>query len=490
MPYFVIVSIMLWTKLCEAFAGERAASEADAQAMIRSRLAASVNNQMEWAETIMRIGGLRWLEQVPPKHFSAADSWGAEELSEWRLIPVRSKKNAIEAVLCDHTGILNLEPAEQLIGESVRACLTWPEQWEELRAWWLASVRMEPLVLVEEEQPSIGKGWVRKVLNSVIECGSNHEISDAHFEALAGTMRIRLRRDGALSELISLPAQLGQSLIGTARMQAGLPLDQRHLPGDGSLCTSDGIRLRLATLPGIWGESMTLRWPNQMAAKASLGELGMDAVQQTDLEETANNNTGLFVIGGATGSGKTTTLYAIARALDPGLRVITLEDPVEFRQAEWTQTDLSAHAATRAADMLRAILRQAPDVLLLGELRDAESTSVALRAATTGHRVWCTLHTSGPSAAIARLLALGADRIELAHAIQLILTQTLVCTGLDTTPNRFKRRAEYKFWRPTDLWRTNLAGTLPLIDLWQEDRQHRNFVNLNSTLLRHVTKPV
>ena len=249
--------------------------------------------------------------------------------------------------------------------------------------------------------------------------------SDVHVEA----HRVRARVDGVLRELMELPAHARAAFVSRVKIMAGLDIATKRKPQDGRGVVRVGGReyaLRVSTLPAQGGEKIVLRLLESGGSAAPLTELGMSAAQQSAFQRLLERSHGLILVTGPTGSGKTTTLYAALAALDREQRnIVTLEDPVEYRLAGLTQVQVHARAGLGFAAALRSVLRQDPDVIMVGELRDRKTVGIALAAALTGHLVLSTLHTNDAPAAAARLIEMGAPPYLVAATLVGVLAQRL-----------------------------------------------------------------
>jgi type IV pilus assembly protein PilB len=249
--------------------------------------------------------------------------------------------------------------------------------------------------------------------------------SDVHVEA----QRVRARVDGVLRELMPLPAHARAAFVSRVKIMAGLDIATKRKPQDGRGVVRVGDRefaLRVSTLPAQGGEKIVLRLLESGGTAAPLADLGMSAAQQGTFQKLLERSHGLILVTGPTGSGKTTTLYAALAALDREQRnIVTLEDPVEYRLPGLTQVQVHNRAGLGFAAALRSVLRQDPDVIMVGELRDRKTVGIALAAALTGHLVLSTLHTNDAPSAAARLVEMGAPPYLVAATLVGVLAQRL-----------------------------------------------------------------
>jgi type IV pilus assembly protein PilB len=267
-------------------------------------------------------------------------------------------------------------------------------------------------------------------LDGLLRAAAAEGVSDVHFEPKEDGLLVRFRLDGEMRDYTRLPLAQRDALLARGKIFGGMDITEKRLPQDGrAVLQAVGRRfhLRLSTLPTVHGESLVVRLLDQTMPAQSFEQLGFAAGQSEALHSALTGPAGLVYLTGPTGSGKTTTLHAALHALDHRGRVIhTLEDPVEYEFTAIRQTEIREKIGLTFATALRALLRQNPDILLVGETRDAETAQLAIRAALTGHLVLSTLHTSDALAAIPRLRDLGVEPFLLAAALRLVAAQRLV----------------------------------------------------------------
>jgi type II secretory ATPase GspE/PulE/Tfp pilus assembly ATPase PilB-like protein len=273
---------------------------------------------------------------------------------------------------------------------------------------------------------------VVQVVNAMLAEAARAHASDVHVESTPDGLRIRMRLDGVLRDAQQLGPEFRAAVISRLKVLAGLDIAERRLPQDGRARVRVGARdmdLRLSTLPALHGESVVLRLldgGNDTGA-SSLSALGFTDGTLRTLRQLLHRSSGLVLVSGPTGSGKTTTLYAALRERStPTVKVVTVEDPVEYRLDGVVQLPVNPRAGFGFPNALRAILRHDPDVILVGEMRDAETADIAVQAALTGHLVLSTVHTTDATAALARLQDMGVPAYLLAATLQGVLAQRLV----------------------------------------------------------------
>ncbi len=273
-------------------------------------------------------------------------------------------------------------------------------------------------------------GTIIRLVDSLISDGVRARASDIHLEREQAGVAVRHRIDGLLRNVTTLDADTGVPLVSRIKIMAGLDIADRLRPQDGRITVNIGagqVDLRVSTLPAAHGEKVVLRVLDTRAGGATLDSLGIAAAALTRLGTLLEVREGLVLVTGPTGSGKTTTLYAALHAIQQrGVNIVTVEDPIEYRLSGIVQVQVNARTGLTFASALRSILRQDPDVILVGEIRDAETASIAVQAALTGHLVLSTLHTIDAAGAVARLDDLGVDRYKVAASLKGVIAQRLL----------------------------------------------------------------
>ncbi len=275
-----------------------------------------------------------------------------------------------------------------------------------------------------EDAPAID--FINAMFAEAMACGA----SDIHVEPFQGTMQIRLRIDGTLNLWKSVSQARFAAIASRIKLLCGMDIAERRMPQDGRQSIRIGgreIDIRVSSLPGVWGESIVMRFLGRTADLPSLQELGLDERTAGRLLQLVRQPSGLLLISGPTGSGKTTTVYKLLESLNDGSRkIITIEDPVEIDLAGVIQVNVRHDIGLEFATGLRAMLRQDPDVIFVGEIRDSETARMAVRAALTGHLVVSTVHTGSAVASVSRLLDLGIEGYLLAEAMTGVAAQRLL----------------------------------------------------------------
>ena len=269
-----------------------------------------------------------------------------------------------------------------------------------------------------------------KLINGIISQAIRNRASDIHFEPYENHIKIRFRIDGILKEILRQDSKIASILISRIKIISGLDISERRLPQDGRVSLSLGdknVDVRVSTLPSSYGERIVLRILDKQSAQINIDELGLPSQILSNYKSSLKDPEGIILFTGPTGSGKTTTLYAGLRYLsDSSQNILTVEDPIEYTLDGIGQTQVNTKTGYTFAKGLRAILRQDPDVVMVGEMRDIETAQIGIQSSLTGHLVLSTVHTNSAVAAITRLRDMGIESFLLASSLKTIISQRLV----------------------------------------------------------------
>jgi len=273
---------------------------------------------------------------------------------------------------------------------------------------------------------------VRKLLNLILLTAVKAQASDVHFEPFEDIFRVRNRIDGVLYEMLPVPKTLAPALVARIKVMSHLDISERRMPQDGKIPIRIGdkeVDLRVSSLPTMFGESVVIRILDRSVVSLDIDKVGFTDDLLAQFKQVIEEPNGIVVVTGPTGSGKTTTLYAALSAVnEDSVKIITTEDPVEYEIKGLIQVPVDDSVGRSFAHCLRAILRQDPDILLVGEVRDQETAKIAIEASLTGHLVFTTLHTNDAPTAITRLLDMGIEPFLLSATLETIVAQRLVRT--------------------------------------------------------------
>jgi general secretion pathway protein E/type IV pilus assembly protein PilB len=288
----------------------------------------------------------------------------------------------------------------------------------------LEAAAMGDGAVVEADAPLI------KLVNSIIVEAFKMRASDIHLEPLSKTFRMRYRIDGVLHEIKAPPKRLQAAVLSRLKIQSNMSISEHRIPQDGRIQTSVGgklIDLRVSCLPTNHGESIVMRILDKEGLRLGLPELGFFTDDQQTFERLIGMPDGILLVTGPTGSGKTTTLYSCLHFINrPDRKIITVEDPVEYLLSGINQVQVSEAVGLTFSSALRAILRQAPNVIMIGEIRDLETATIAINASLTGHLVFSTLHTNDAPSAVTRLIDIGVKPFLVASSTRGLMAQRLV----------------------------------------------------------------
>lgn len=282
----------------------------------------------------------------------------------------------------------------------------------------------EDLLDVTEEAPII------RLVNSLLFQAVKERASDIHVEPFESELSVRFRVDGVLYEILKPPKAFQPSIISRVKVMAGLNIAEKRLPQDGRIrlkIAGKDVDCRISTVPTAFGERIVIRLLDRSSVLLGLNEVGLMAVQLEKFERLIQRNNGIILVTGPTGCGKTTTLYAaLSRINSPEINIITIEDPIEYQLKGIGQIQVNPKIELTFANGLRSILRQDPDVILVGEIRDKETAEIAIHASLTGHLVFSTLHTNDAAGAITRLIDMGIEPFLVSSSLMAVLAQRLV----------------------------------------------------------------
>ncbi len=336
-----------------------------------------------------------------------------------------------------------------------------------------------------------------KLVNQLIVDAFKKRASDLHLEPLAKRFRLRFRIDGVCVEQPDLPKRLQAPIVARLKIQAGMSIAEKRIPQDGRIqCNVGGkfIDLRVNCLPTQHGESIVMRILDKSGLKLGLAELGFFADDQANFERMVALPDGILLVTGPTGSGKTTTLYSCLNYINrPDRKIITVEDPVEYMLAGINQVQVHEHIGFTFAAALRSMLRQAPNVVMLGEIRDLETASIAINASLTGHLVFSTLHTNDAPSAVTRLIDIGVKPFLVASSARCLMAQRLVrkickqcigpsapsdseCHALGITPEMLAQATPKKGRGCPDCNRTGHRGRFGIFEIFNINDEARRLI--------------
>jgi len=378
----------------------------------------------------------------------------------YRIVPVRFQGDVLTVALADPTHLKTLDDLRFMLGCDIRGAVA-TEASVDRAIQQYYSTQEDINAVVSEMQPTGGAGLeqfvpeeasqsidlesieemaaaapVRKLLNLILLTAIQDRASDIHFEPFEEEFKVRYRVDGVLYEMVPPPKHLHVAVTSRIKVMAELDIAERRLPQDGRIALNiagNPIDLRVSTLPTMFGESVVLRVLDRRMVALDINELGLRRDDMDQLVDLLQRPHGIILCTGPTGCGKTTTLYAALRELnDVGVKILTVEDPVEYDIEGIMQMPVRAELGVGFASGMRYFLRQDPDIILVGEIRDRETGDMAIQASLTGHVVFSTVHTNDAATAITRLIDLGLEPYLINATLEGIVAQRLVrkiCTN-------------------------------------------------------------
>lgn len=271
---------------------------------------------------------------------------------------------------------------------------------------------------------------ISRALSTILEYAVRSRASDIHIEPLETALKIRCRIDGVLREVMKLPKSIEPALISRIKILSNLKIDEHRIPQDGQFAihvAEKDVDLRIAISPVVWGEQVVIRLLDKSGSSFKLEEMGYAGRALRTIRKGIKKPNGMILTSGPTGSGKSTSLYALVQEIfDDSINIVTLEDPVEYKMSGVNQIQVNADVGLTFASGLRSILRQDPNVVMVGEIRDAETANLAVQAALTGHLVFSTLHTNSAAGVLPRLLDMGIEPFLIASTVNTVIGQRLV----------------------------------------------------------------
>ncbi len=363
-----------------------------------------------------------------------------------RILPLKMDNNVLTFVIADPLSFPVLDNLRVMLGCEVKGVLAPEDEMtrfldryygtgEESIETMIQDISERDITFVgaEEEKPGEeveDEAPVIKLVSLLILEAFRSRASDIHLEPLPNRFRVRYRVDGICYEVPAPPKRLQGSIISRVKIMAGIDIAERRLPQDGRIklnLMGKEVDLRVSTLPTLHGESVVLRILDKSSLLLDLSDLGFLSEDEDAFEELLSLPNGIILVTGPTGSGKTTTLYACLNKINqPDKKLISVEEPVEYQLSGINQTQVRPEIGLTFARVLREILRQAPDIIMVGEIRDRETAEIAIRAALTGHLVLSTLHTNDAPSAMTRLIDIGVKPFLVSSSIQGIMAQRLV----------------------------------------------------------------
>ena len=444
----------------------------------------------------------------------------------YKIIPISFRNNALTVAMCDPQKLSVLDELRNFLGYDIRSVVTTEREIAQglERYYASGSDSVESLIADIEQDPELaaaaraaeGTGTidltsvealaesapVRKLLNMVLLLAIKDHASDLHFEPFENEFKIRIRSDGVLYEMVPPPRHLAFAITTRIKVMADLDIAERRLPQDGRIRLTVGghpVDLRVSVLPTMFGESVVMRILDRSVVMLDLDAIGLDRPTLVEFRRVIRRPNGIILVTGPTGSGKTTTLYGALNELNEVTdKIITTEDPIEYDIDGIIQMPIDAGIGNTFAQCLRSILRQDPDKILVGEIRDLETGEIAVQASLTGHMVFSTLHTNDAPSTVTRLRDMGVPPFLITATLEAVLAQRLVrkiCTQcredytpdadtlaeLNLTPEQVAGQKFYRGRGCVDCNNTGFKGRTGLFELLMMNDTVRDLINQNAS---------
>ena len=358
-----------------------------------------------------------------------------------KVVPLDEQNGQLVVAVLDNSNIQRMDYLSTLVKMPIRTMLTSEAGVQNALMQYMADLKDVNKVAKQEEaqknssdaanvQTITQDSPISKALSSILDYAAKSKASDIHIEPLEHSLVIRMRIDGVLRQTMELPKSIEAALVSRIKIMAKLKIDEHRIPQDGQftvVVNDNTIDLRIATSPVVWGEQVVIRLLDKSGMSMEVEKMGMTGRALEDVLKGISRPNGMILTSGPTGSGKSTTLYALIKKIkDESINIVTLEDPVEYKMDGVNQIQINTDAGLTFASGLRSILRQDPDVVMVGEIRDGETANLAVQAALTGHLVFSTLHTNSAAGIMPRLLDMGIEPFLIASTLNTVIGQRLV----------------------------------------------------------------
>lgn len=358
-----------------------------------------------------------------------------------KVVPLDEQNGQLVVAVLDNSNIQRMDYLSTLVKMPIRTMLTSEAGVQNALMQYMADLKDVNKVAKQEEaqknssdaanvQTITQDSPISKALSSILDYAAKSKASDIHIEPLEHSLVIRMRIDGVLRQTMELPKSIEAALVSRIKIMAKLKIDEHRIPQDGQFAVvvnNNTIDLRIATSPVVWGEQVVIRLLDKSGTSMEVEKMGMTGRALEDVTLGISKPNGMILTSGPTGSGKSTTLYALIKKIkNETINIVTLEDPVEYKMDGVNQIQINTDAGLTFASGLRSILRQDPDVVMVGEIRDGETANLAVQAALTGHLVFSTLHTNSAAGIMPRLLDMGIEPFLIASTLNTVIGQRLV----------------------------------------------------------------
>jgi type IV pilus assembly protein PilB len=432
-------------QLSEALKGEKENGSSVAREIVRL----GYTNEDTLTRFLAKQFGIEYIELAPSEVEDAVFSLVPPQIvQKHQLVPYKLSASTLTVVMSDPTDLVAINEVKFVTGYGVRVVLATPSNIKKTLEHRFGGVSYDDVlkkfgdsdmevvqesddVNLQELQQATMDAPVVTLVNAILADAAKRRSSDIHIEPYEKIFRVRFRIDGVLQEIMSPPLRLKNALVSRLKVMAGLDIAERRLTQDGriklKMGTGGELDIRVSVLPTLFGEKIVMRLLDKSSLQLDMSKLGFDPQNLKDFQEAIHKPFGMILITGPTGSGKSTTLYSALTELNkPDVNISTAEDPVEYNLVGINQVQVREQIGLNFAACLRSFLRQDPDIIMVGEMRDLETAQIGIKAALTGHLVLSTLHTNDCPATVDRLLNMGVEPFLLTSSINIILAQRLV----------------------------------------------------------------
>ncbi len=356
------------------------------------------------------------------------------------VVPVGEVGNQLIVAMIDVTNVQATDYLATLTGRPIKAVMTSEEGIRQVLTQYIGDFSSVKQAVkstndeIQQQQSDVKTitqdSPISKALTSILDFAVKSKASDIHIEPLENSLVIRCRIDGVLRQVMELPKTIEPALVSRIKILSDLKIDEHRIPQDGQFTVRVGdkeVDLRIAIAPVVWGEQVVIRLLDKTGTTLEIEDMGMTGRALKMVVDGISKPNGMILTSGPTGSGKSTTLYALIKKIkDVKINIVTLEDPVEYKMDGVNQIQVNVDAGLTFASGLRSILRQDPDVVMVGEIRDSETANLAVQAALTGHLVFSTLHTNSAAGILPRLTEMGIEPFLIASTLNTVIGQRLV----------------------------------------------------------------
>jgi general secretion pathway protein E/type IV pilus assembly protein PilB len=467
-------------------------------------------------QTISHDCGMEFMPELESVSEDALELLKKSQARRYRVIPIHRLSHAVQVAISDPLDFESLDALRYILKTDVEPIVVPGDKIDQAISRYYGGTDESVDALIGsyggdelevkdrsaaegDDAAAEGDAPIIKMVYGMIMDAQRLKASDIHLEPLEKRLRLRYRMDGVLQEMRDPPKRLQSTIISRIKIMANISIAERRLPQDGriSLALQDGgsIDLRVSTVPTVHGESIVMRILDKGGLTLGLPQLGFLSDDQILVERILAMPDGIFLVTGPTGSGKSTTLYACLNMLNkPDRKLITVEDPVEYEMAGINQVQVNADVGMTFSNALRAMLRQAPNIIMVGEIRDAETGAIAINASLTGHLVFSTLHTNDAPSAVTRLIDIGIKPFLVSSSVRAVMAQRLIrkiCAkcAQPYTPSDYELRAlnlnpsqvaqaNFRMGHGCDTCRgTGYKGRAGIFEILMVDDEIRNLIN-------------